>query len=561
MKKTLLATLSVVAVAGLLKAQTTVTITDADLTGGNTYNWVNTNVYLLDGPVFLEAGATLNIQAGTVIKGKSQTAGNPASALFICRGANINATGTSTQPIIFTAEADDLSGSLDETDRGLWGGLVILGYGRAQNNGVDSFQVEGVAGVEPRALMGGYDNTDNSGTLQYVSIRHAGFEIGPGNELNGLTLGAVGSGTVLEHIEVFACSDDGFEFFGGAPQLKWAVSAFNSDDAFDWDTGFRGKGQFWFCIQANDEGNHMFEVDGAIPDGASIWSKPTVYNATLIGSGETNTTNANNTIGMLWRDATGGFLINSIIYDYAGFGVEVENLAPASGIDSYERLVADSLGFYNNVWFGFGKGNTLDTAGFLKPTSTASDRDPNCDTLITHLTTENNSVTNPGLISIGRTQTHQLDPRPDGSVAAITSNLYTYAGAGSFFTAVTYKGAFDPSVMGGQDWLRGWTTLDLSGYLVDYTSIEENNVVNNIIVYPNPAQTSTNIAYVLNENSDVTIEIFDMSGKLVSTMNRPNQNAGNHNINISVENMTSGMYFVNLTAGTYSHNFKLSVVK
>src|SRR5690606_21903962 len=103
-----------------------------------------------------------------------------------------------------------------------------------------------------------------------------------------------------------------------------------------------------FVIQASDEGNHMFEVDGAIPDGASVWSKPTVFNATLIGSGETNTTNANNTIGMLWRDATGGFLANSIIFDYAGYGVEIEDLA--SGIDSYQRMADDSLGFLNNVW-------------------------------------------------------------------------------------------------------------------------------------------------------------------------------------------------------------------
>jgi len=184
----------------------TVTVTDADINAGQTVNWVNTNTYVLDGPVYVEAGATLNIQAGTIIKGKAQAQGSPASALFISRGGKINAVGTPSQPIIFTAEADDVTNpaDLDETDRGLWGGVVILGYGITKNAGVDTFQVEGVAGNEPRALMGGTDNTDNSGTLKYVSIRHAGFEIGPGNELNGLTLGAVGSGTTLEYIEVFA---------------------------------------------------------------------------------------------------------------------------------------------------------------------------------------------------------------------------------------------------------------------------------------------------------------------------------------------------------------------
>jgi hypothetical protein len=530
----------------------TVTVTDADINAGQTVNWVNTNTYVLDGPVYVEAGATLNIQAGTIIKGKAQAQGAPASALFISRGGKINAVGTPSQPIIFTAEADDVTNpaDLDETDRGLWGGVVILGYGITKNAGVDTFQVEGVAGNEPRALMGGTDNTDNSGTLKYVSIRHAGFEIGPGNELNGLTLGAVGSGTTLEYIEVFACSDDGVEFFGGAAHLKYAVSSMNSDDSFDWDLGYRGKGQFWFAIQAADEGNHLFEVDGAIPDGGPVWAQPTVFNATLIGSGAANTTNSNNTIALLWRDATGGYLNNSIVYDYANKGLEVEDLAMASGIDSYKRMQDGELAFNNNVWYAFGAGNTLDTAGFIKVTNASTSEDADCSDLITHLGSKGNAVTDPGLLSIGRTANNMLDPRPDGNVAQITSNLFTYPNNDPFFTPVTYKGAFAPN---GTEWLRGWTALDQNGYLKVNSSIAVQQ--NQVSVFPNPASSQVVVA-MQGASENARVIMTDMTGKTTAVAE------GNSNyISIDLSSVSAGMYVLHVHTSTRTGNVKLVVNK
>lgn len=530
----------------------TVTVTDADINAGQTVNWVNTNTYVLDGPVYVEAGATLNIQAGTIIKGKAQNQGAPASALFISRGGKINAVGTPSQPIIFTAEADDVNdpADLDETDRGLWGGVVILGYGITKNAGVDTFQVEGVAGNEPRALMGGTDNTDNSGTLKYVSIRHAGFEIGPGNELNGLTLGAVGSGTTLEYIEVFACSDDGIEFFGGAANLKYAVSSMNSDDSFDWDLGYRGKGQFWFAIQAADEGNHLFEVDGAIPDAGPVWAQPTVFNATLIGSGAANTTNSNNTIALLWRDATGGYLNNSIVYDYANKGLEVEDLAMASGIDSYKRMQDGELAFNNNVWYAFGAGNTLDTAGFIKVTNASTSEDADCSDLITHLGSKGNAVTDPGLLSIGRTANNMLDPRPDGNVAQITSNLFTYPNNDPFFTPVTYKGAFAPN---GTEWLRGWTALDQNGYLKVNSSIAVQQ--NQISVFPNPASSQVVVA-MQGASENARVMMTDMTGKTIAVAE-----GNSNNLSIDLSSVSAGMYVLHVHTSTRTGNVKLVVNK
>jgi hypothetical protein len=206
-------------------SQSTIKIVDSSLVAGKTHNWTKNNTYLLDGLVFLETGGVLNIEAGTVVKFTARAdVGNP-SALVITKGAKINATGTAQNPIIFTAEADDVNNPTDlgPKDNALWGGLVILGNGVTQKSGNGSVSVEGIPTTEPRGIYGGNDNNDDSGVMRYVSIRHGGRQLVSGSELNGLTLGAVGSRTVLEYIEIYANSDDGIEFFGGAPNLKYAM--------------------------------------------------------------------------------------------------------------------------------------------------------------------------------------------------------------------------------------------------------------------------------------------------------------------------------------------------
>ena len=273
----------------LFAAAADIRVTDADLIGGQTYDWTADNVYILDGLVYLEEGGVLNIEAGTTIKGATSiTTGDNTSALIITRGARIVARGTASAPIIFTAEEDDLSDSGDFTaqDRGEWGGLVILGNATiARPGGEDG--IEGIDADEARARFGGGmspDDSDDSGVLSYVSIRHGGAQLSTDNEINGLTLGGVGSGTTLDYIEVFANEDDGIEFFGGTVGIKHASVAFCGDDGFDYDFGWRGNGQFWFALQAPGTGTgRSGEHDGANPDGQAPFSQPTISYATSLG--------------------------------------------------------------------------------------------------------------------------------------------------------------------------------------------------------------------------------------------------------------------------------------
>src|SRR3972149_962426 len=223
-------------------AQSVITVTDADIAPGATVNWTGNSTYLLDGFVFVEDGSVLNIEAGTVIKGKATpTTGDNASALIIAQGGKIFASGTSNKPVIFTAESDDIfvPDDLTSADRGLWGGVIVLGRA-AVNTTSGVGQVEGIPTTEPRAAYGGGEtpnDADNSGVLRYVSIRHAGAELSPGDEINGLTLGAVGSGTTVEYVEIYSNLDDGYEWFGGTVRSKYIISAFCGDDGFDFDEG------------------------------------------------------------------------------------------------------------------------------------------------------------------------------------------------------------------------------------------------------------------------------------------------------------------------------------
>jgi hypothetical protein len=262
------------------------TITD-DGGGTGTVTWKADRDYVIEGLVFVNDGQTLTIEPGTVVRAKTGQA-DKASALIVARGGKIIAEGTAENPIIFTVEGDDLEGSIPYDAQGLWGGLIILGSAPLNVNGNEA-SIEGIPITEPRGVFGGPIVDDNSGILRYVSIRHGGTNIGEGNEINGLTLGGVGNQTIIDRVEIIANADDGVEFFGGTVNCTYLAVAFCGDDAFDFDMGYQGFGQYWLAIQSIDKGNLIFELDGS-PSHPSTkpYTKPIIFNLTAIGRGQEN---------------------------------------------------------------------------------------------------------------------------------------------------------------------------------------------------------------------------------------------------------------------------------
>ncbi len=419
-----------------------IVVTDKGKGTGN-YTFKESEVYVLNGLVFVNDGQTLTIEPGTLIKGKPGT-GESASALVVARGGKIMAAGTAEKPIIFTAEADNREGTGVSADaRGLWGGVIMLGKATTNNLTTDK-AIEGISTSEARGLYGGNNDADNSGTLKYVSIRHGGTDIGEGNEINGLTLGAVGSGTTIDYLEVIANNDDGIEFFGGSVFVKHALIVKCKDDSYDYDQGFHGKGQFWLTIQAADS-DRGGEHDGGPKDNeiGTPYAKPEIYNATYISveGGESKT--------FTLRDNAGVTYANSIFMNFDK-GVDIEYLEDGGTMAgcSYKMWEDGYVHVQNNVFYnvaGQTDGSNVDASVLFK-VSTAKDADGNhlpCpqtikDAWALAFAGNTNKIADPGVTA--------NNPVPTN---AQTDDMATYP---SGFENVSYKGAF-----GSSNWAAGWT--------------------------------------------------------------------------------------------------------
>ena len=544
--------------AGLARAQDNiVTINDGSLLANTTYEWSNDNVYMLDGLVYLEEGGVLNIEAGTVIRGmETPSTGDRTSALIITRGAQINATGTQEAPIIFTAEADDLEDADDLSyidDKGQWGGLIILGNAEIATTGRE-VGIEGIDADEVRAQYGGGDNPVNdesSGTLTYVSIRYGGSVLSNNNEINGLTLGGVGSGTTIDYIEVFANQDDGIEFFGGTVSIKHAAVAFCGDDSFDYDFGWRGTGQYWFSLQANgDDTGRAGEHDGADPDGFAPFSKPILSNVTYVGIGEEGTSTGSgdaidaNPFAVLFRDNAGGTYQNSIFYDFNGAAIGVEDL-PNTDVDSYGRFLAGDLVIKDNYFYGFGRGDGNAEDIFLVVSSSTDDVNEESSAAMVAALAEDGNV-------VGDPELNGEDRDNDGEMFDLRPNLFGVAASGApapdttVLDSVGYYGAFAPG-NGSEDmaWLAGWTALDQAnayGEVTGFGSVAA-ATFNLSAPVPNPANSSVRMDFEMTESQNATLTVIDLLGRPIFRRTAF-YTAGEQSETFNVSQLSNGTYFV-----------------
>ncbi len=245
-----------------------VVVISADIAANTT--WSANNVYELNGTIYVRNNATLTIPAGTLIKSNAVGA-----SLIVTRGAKLNAIGTATSPIVFTSK-----NAVGSRNRGDWGGIVLLGKGRYNiNNGVNF--IEGISQTVETQFGGGLSpiNNDSSGTLKYVRIEFAGYVFSPNNELNGLTMGACGSGTTIDYVQVSYSNDDSFEWFGGSVDCKHLVALAGLDDDFDTDNGYNGRVQFGLSIKDPSgfdiSTSECFESDNSAGTGAPVGNATT----------------------------------------------------------------------------------------------------------------------------------------------------------------------------------------------------------------------------------------------------------------------------------------------
>lgn len=410
------------------------------------------NIYQIDGSVFIgvDTGAdgsatdgdpaVLTIEPGTVLYGPTN-----ADVLIVSRGSEIQANGSSTNPIVFTSALDlDLATELGLTDSGThsgelleepftgeWGGLVI--NGAATINVCNGENLPCVAdGEGDSGEFGGSDDTDSSGSMQYVQVKYAGNPLTSTDELNGIAFQGVGSGTTLDYIQVHNGADDGVEFFGGTAEIKHLVITGADDDSLDWTQGWRGKGQHVIIIQnpaqpATDQG---IEADN-FGDGNDFLprAQPQLSNMTIVGSfskgGESD-------IGMLLREGTGANIWNTVVSDFGDACLDIDQDATftnagTSATDLTGNLTIESTLLGNNCATVFkDDGNVFDLETYFNSQS-------------------NNEVGAPTLSN------NFINGATENAVTATDPSAVD-----SFFDSVDYVGAVKSSAA-ADNWTLNWT--------------------------------------------------------------------------------------------------------
>jgi len=314
-------------------------------------------VWTLKGYVYVTDGAKLIIQPGTTIISDISEKG----ALCIERGAQIIAEGTATKPIVFTSGRP-----VGERTPGDWGGIVILG--RAKTNRTSEPTIEGGIGRP----YGGTNDLDNSGVLKYVRIEYAGIAAMPNSEINALTLGGVGSGTIIDNVQTIYANDDAFEFFGGTVNARNLYAFATADDDFDFDFGYTGTitngvakrdPQF---VDNGDAGNGIECDNDGTGSTATPYTHPKLFNMILVGP-NTSTALANHNLGLRFRRATQFTMKNSVIWGWMKGGLSLESNETAQFVkDGVSVFENNSVGTFNPTLNFISRATTILTNDQLK---------------------------------------------------------------------------------------------------------------------------------------------------------------------------------------------------
>lgn len=602
----------------------------------SSYTFHNDTIYILDGFVFVKNNSILTIEPGTIVKAIKES----RSTLIITMGSKIIADGTKAQPIVFTS--NEAAGNRAPGD---WGGLVILGR-NILNRPADCTTCPGVAVAaalegNQNAIEGDIDNAngdglyggtltnDNSGILRYVRVEFAGVVITTGNEINSITLGAVGNETIMEHIQVTQGNDDAFEWFGGNVNAKYLIAHASVDDDFDSDFGYNGKIQF--AIAQRDSFNfdtgtnpttNSFESDNdGGPTFANPRTRPIFSNVTLVGPVANGPLEDQGSFqnGARIRRNSQLSLFNSIVIGYPT-GILLD------GAGSTNSYLGDTLLLKNNI-----------VAGALGRNITTN-QSASYDAVRIKFMSEGNDTSNAfsGLLT---DPFNYLNPNFAPLAGSNANTGASFSGNeinDDYFTPTTYRGALD----GTNNWTECWSEFDpnnavytntinfgpsaafttsanelvvntsnTSTVAIAYswnfgdgspvsteaspshtyaangtytiTLIATNNCgadtttfsitvqqvgindifVNTASLVPNPTDGISKLDFNLKTSALVSIEVLDISGRVLEVSNKGQMNAGENSILINVAEYAAGTYLVRINANNNSKTIRLAVSK
>jgi hypothetical protein len=456
-------------------------------------------VIKLNGWVYVDAGATLTIEPGTIIRGTNK------SVLSIEKGGKIMAIGSSANPIVFTSSQG--AGFRANSD---WAGLVINGNG-INNLAGGSGTAEGGIG----SPYGGADNTDNSGVLAYIRIEFAGFEVATGSEVNGLTLNSVGSGTTIDHVQVSYSGDDGFEFFGGAVNAKHLISYKTEDDDFDTDNGYSGMIQFVVILRdptiVDTDTANGFESDND-KDGSDASPKTKAIFSNMSGFGAAK--------------------------DLATYNSLKQNHKEGSTM----RIRKNSrLSVYNSLYLGWGRGLRFESSG----TQTAANNN--------EMTVKNTFIgdvfgekfkTDAAVMSAAQLEEWFLETTKKNKVLT----------AGSDAKITDPFNATEPNFqpMAGSPVFNAsyWTTTSS-------IKIKASDAQIKVTSYPNPFSGATNIELTLTNNAQVRIQVYNLAGSLVTEIQNGELFKGTHKFRFDAKGQPKGMYFGKIVIGNEMQTLKM----
>lgn len=518
--------------------------------------------YVMTGLYYVQPGFTLTIQPGTVIKGHKATGGT----LIVTKGGMINAQGTLQRPIIFTSNEP-----VGLRAPGDWGGIIVLGD--APVNKVNPVIEGGLIGgtcVAGAVTYGGADAADNSGVLSYLRIEFCGFRFQTNNEVNGLTMGGVGSGTQIDHIQVSYSNDDAFEWFGGTVNCNYLAAFSTTDDEFDTDFGYTGKVQFGFALRdplysdpTGESNGFESDNDGSATSTATPYTRPIFSNMTLVGpertNGDVGTWVGSYQYSMVLRRSTKTNIYNTVVLGYP-WGVSLRDATTQ----------------------GFAGSNDLDVQNTsvqatLNPTGSTHIHDEvrwaGVDTWFATAGDDNiqNALRQPNTILLNNLNNlNDPDPRPQATSELVASADFTDPDLAGF-VVTNYRGAFPPVGVAGKNqlWTAYWTEWDPQNQdycdsALVYTGVGDKpsyageHLSQN---YPNPFNPMTSIDYKVRTQGNVTLEVFDATGARVRTLVNGVKKPGSYSESFNAEGLASGVYFYRLKAVGVDEMKKMVLLK